>query len=272
MICERIKLNGMFPNVSPDAELTSYVPENEFIKRKSVIICAGGAYSCRCRREEEPVALALVARGFNAFVLSYSTSKQGAHYPTQLIEASAAVSYIRRNSEKYNAVKDKIFIMGFSAGGHLAASLGTLWNEKVIEEKLGIEYGENRPSGMILCYPVISFEELYEPESFFNLLGENKDEKLWKKLSLENSVGEHTSPAFIWHTLEDEGIPVESSMLFAKALRENNIPFELHVYPTGGHGLALANEESKMYEADKYVNKHVQSWIELCARWIYDCV
>ena len=188
-------------------------------------------------------------------------------YPTQLLEASAALVYIRRNSEKYHVKPDCICICGFSAGGHLAASLGTLWNESVVTERLGIEFGENRPDGLILGYPVITSGEFAHQGSFKALLGETPDKELLYKCSLENSVGDHTPPAFIWHTLTDVGVPVENSFLFTKAMKKANIPFELHIFPDGPHGLSLGTRETQSINSNM-INPHINSWIGLCERWI----
>lgn len=274
MIYEKIFLKDVFKGIKSDASITAYVrsisSEIASFPRASILICPGGGYGSVSKREAEPVALAFVAKGFNAFVLDYSTAdRTDPRYPKQLLEASAALAYIRRNSEQYNVKKDAVSVCGFSAGGHLAASLGTLWNESVVEQTLGIEHGENRPDGMILCYPVISGGEFAHRASFDNLIGEQSDEQLLYKLSLENSVGEHTPPAFIWHTLTDATVPVENSFLFANALKKANIPFELHIYPEGVHGLSLGTCETDSSNPEKdRINLHIGSWFELCSAWL----
>ena len=273
MIYETIALKDVFSGIKTDAVLTTYVrstspniePDR---KRAAVLICPGGGYSGVSDREAEPIALEFVSRGYNAFVLRYSTANlNDEKYPTQLLESSAAMVYIRRNSEKYHVKKDCISICGFSAGGHMAAMLGTLWNESVVTETLGIEFGENKPNGMILAYPVITGGEFAHRGSFHNLLGENPSEELLHKCSLENSVGEHTPPAFIWHTLSDASVPVENSFLFANAMKKADIPFEMHIYPDGPHGLSLGTRETISPKTGMF-NEHVSSWIELCGRWI----
>lgn len=273
MIHEKIFLKDIFDGIKTDATLTTYVRSTSPAiepnrKRASVLICPGGGYSSVSDRENEPIALAFLALGYNAFVLRYSTSDiNDEKYPTQLLESSAALAYIRRNSEKYHVKADAVSICGFSAGGHMAAMLGTLWNEAVVTERLGIKFGENRPNGMILSYPVITDGEFAHRGSFINLLGEAPDKDILFKCSLENSVGDHTPPAFIWHTLTDEGVPVENSLLFATAMKKANIPFELHIYPDGPHGLSLGTRETISSSTDRY-NLHVSSWIKLCDKWI----
>ncbi len=273
MIYEKIFLKDVFDGIKTDATLTTYVRSTSDAiepdrKRASVLICPGGGYGMVSDRENEPIALAFVALGYNAFVLRYSTADlNDEKYPTQLLESSAALAYIRRNSEKYHVKAESIAVCGFSAGGHMAAMLGNLWNEKVVTERLGIEFGENKPNGMILSYPVITGGEFAHRGSFEKLLGENPDKDILFKCSLENSVGEQTPPAFIWHTLTDGAVPVENSFLFASALKKANIPFELHIYPDGPHGLSLGTRETISPIADRF-NPHVSSWIDLCDKWI----
>ena len=273
MIYEKVFLKDVFDGINTDATLTTYVPSiSKAIepdrKRASVLICPGGGYGMVSDRENEPIALAFLSLGYNAFVLRYSTADMNEEkYPTQLLESSAALAYIRRNCEKYHVKSDSIAVCGFSAGGHMAAMLGTLWNEDVVIERLGIEFGENRPDGMILAYPVITSGEFAHRGSFNNLIGDPQSEELLYKLSLENSVGEHTPPAFIWHTLTDQSVPVENSLIFATAMKNANIPFELHIYPDGPHGLSLGTRETISTVADRF-NPHVSSWIELCNKWI----
>ena len=273
MIYESIMLKDVFPAITTNGKLVSYVRSNSKeinpeMKRKSILICPGGAYFLTSEREAEPVALEFVAKGYNAFVLYYDTDNGNVRYPKHLLEASAALAYIRRNAEHYNACEDKIAVMGFSAGGHLAASLGTLWNEKFIADTLGLSSGENKPNGMILGYPVITSGEFAHRGSFDNLIGDDKPKDLMYKLSLENSIGAHTPPTFIWHTLNDETVPSENSFLFAAALKKNNIPFELHVYPDGVHGLSLGTEETKAPGREEHLNEHITSWIDLCCAWV----
>ena len=273
MIYEKIFLKDAFEGINTDATLTTYVRSNsEAIepdrKRTGVLICPGGGYGMVSDRENEPIALAFLALGYNAFVLNYSTANINSEkYPTQLIEASASLAYIRRNCEKYHTAPDSMLVCGFSAGGHMAAMLGTLWNESVVTETLGIEFGENKPNGMILSYPVITSGEFAHRGSFNNLIAEPQSEELLYKLSLENSVGPHTPPSFIWHTLTDEAVPVENSFLFAQAMKKANIPFELHIYPDGPHGLSLGTRETISSSVDRF-NTHVSSWIDLCDKWI----
>ncbi len=232
----------------PYVTLTAYVagtskemPFNE--KRKAILVIPGGGYSFCSDREGEPIALTYLTAGYNAFVLTYSVTSHGdTRWPIPLMDASAAMKYIRDHAEEFHIDPNYVFVVGFSAGGHLAASLGTLWDDDAIEQALGMEKGYNRPTGMILSYPVISGLEYAHRGSFDNILGERKDDEAARKeLSLELRVSEKTVPAFIWSTRPDTTVPVQNSVLFAQALADADIPFEMHVYPSGGHGASLGN-------------------------------
>lgn len=269
MIHEKVLLSDYF-EIKSDAVMVSYVRENSvemFIDRKrpSVLILPGGGYSYTSEREAEPVALKFVNAGFNAFVLYYTTSP--ARYPTQLIEASAALALIRRNAEKWNVIPDNIAVCGFSAGGHLAASVGTMWHEEFISEELNLSNCENKPNAMVLCYPVITGGEYAHRGSFNELLGEKKDnEDMIKYLSLENRVTSLCPPAFLWHTYYDNAVPVKNTLLMANALEENHIPFDLHIYQNGGHGLSLATPETAT--VPEAVNKRASAWVDTCTSWL----
>ena len=243
MLHTSIELNQVFKGLGSHeqgATLHTYVidnsPEVDMDRvRPSIIICPGGGYGFTSDREAEPVALAFAAEGYNAFVLRYSVSPS--HYPQQLLEVSAAVAYVRRMAKIWHVDTDKIIVCGFSAGGHLAGHLGVSWQEQFIQDALELKEAENKPNAMILGYPVITSGTFAHEGSFRNLLGESYETDK-EKVSLEVLVSEFTPPAFIWHTFEDQAVPVENSMLFAQALKKYNIPFELHIYPKGGHGLS----------------------------------
>lgn len=234
-------------------------------KRPAVLVLPGGGYSFTSPREAEPIALQFNGAGYHVFVLNYSVAP--AKHPQPLLDAAQAMCIIRENAEEWGVYTDKIAVCGFSAGGHLAASLGVHWDKKYLENAGGMETGKSRPDALILCYPVITSGKYAHRGSFINLLGENPDSELLYEMSLEHHVSEKTPPAFIWHTFSDSGVPVENSLLFAQALREKNIPFELHIYPEGVHGLSLATVETADGRPE-YVSHHVSSWMELCKKWL----
>lgn len=249
--------------------LTAYCPDVSIeidpkIKRPTIVICPGGGYIMCSDRESEPIALAFTSRGFNCFVLRYETAP--VKYPAQLLEVSAAFAFIRRNAEEFHIDTEKIAVCGFSAGGHLAASLGVFWDEPFIRETLGLKENENKPNAMILGYPVITSGTKADRGSFESLLGKDAPKELIEKMSLEKQVSKKTPPAFIWQTWEDDCVPVENSMLFAKALKKEEIPFELHIFEWGCHGLACCNKTTGVLD---YLNvPHCEKWIPLCEEWL----
>ncbi len=232
--------------------------------RPAVLIFPGGGYGFTSPREGEPIALKFAAAGFHAFVLHYRVAPN--RHPKPLLDASRAVNIIREHSDEWNILPDKVFVCGFSAGGHLAASLGVHWDKDFLSGIPGLKDGMNKPDGLILGYPVISTGPNAHQGSFKNLLGENAPEELVDLLCLERHVGKQTMPAFLWHTAEDASVPVENSLLFAAALREAGIPFELHIYPHGPHGLSLADKETANSESHNI--PEVQPWIHSAVSWL----
>lgn len=244
------------------ARLFSYllddIPALPFRERPAVIICPGGGYSGTCDREAEPVAVRFGALGFHSFVLRYSCVPS--RYPTALLELAAAVAEVRLHAEEWHVDSRRIFVLGFSAGGHLAASLGVGWNREPVS-RLPWSPAQMRPDGMILCYPVISSGRYANRGSFDNLLGPNATPALLKETSLEEQVSADTVPAFIWHTWDDGCVPVENALMMAMALRQHSIPLELHIYPHGEHGLSLANDQAGRDEPA------CQEWPERASAW-----
>lgn len=239
-------------------------------KRGAILICPGGGYGFTSEREAEPIAMQFNAAGFHAFVLHYSVAPK--KHPQPLLDVSRAMCILRENADDWLIDSNKITVCGFSAGGHLAASLGVHWDNSYLYNVQGITEGNNKPNALILCYPVISSNEHAHKGSFTNLLGHDPDKNLLFDMSLEHQVSKKTPPTFLWHTFEDDSVPVENSLLFAQALRKHHVPFELHVYPKGGHGLSLAKEETAVNESQ--ISPHVATWMDLCIQWlqeVYGC-
>ena len=211
--------------------------------RKAVIICPGGAYRFKSDREGEPIAMRFLAAGMQAFVLQYSVAPS--QYPAALLELAEAVVLLRKNAEEWDIDPEQIMICGFSAGGHLCASLGTLWKDPVISESMDCSEYLWKPDGMILCYPVISMAEYGHEESRQLLMGDRISEELSERLSLQNQVSDETISTFIWSTQEDEQVPVENTLMFAAALQKHHVVFELHIYEKGEHGLALCDSTTE---------------------------
>lgn len=229
--------------------------------RPFVLVIPGGGYSMKSAREAEPIAMRFLAAGYNAAVLWYSTAP--ATFPSALEEAAQAMALIRSH-EEWNV--GKVFACGFSAGGHLTASLGILWNDQMLSLATGLDPQSYRPDGVILSYPVITSGEKRHDGSFRNLLGDlYEDETAMEQVSLEKQVTEDAAPAFIWHTYTDAVVPVENSLMLASAYAEKKRPLELHVFPAGHHGLGTADNET-LTNGELY--KEAADWLPMAIRWI----
>ena len=236
-------------------------------KTPLVLICPGGGYAMTSNREAEPIALQFNSMGYQAAVLRYSCAP--AVYPTALCEVAQSVKLIREHAEDWSVDAEKIIVMGFSAGGHLAASYGVFWNESWLTEKMQCDKQLLKPNRLVLCYPVISSkEEIAHQDSIKNLLGESYPE-MKEQVSLEDKVGKHTPKTFLWHTFTDPVVPFWNSFRFAEALGKAGVPMEYHLYPQGGHGLSLANEQTANEEG-KGVEKVCQSWVPLLRSWMLE--
>ena len=233
--------------------------------KPAVILCPGGGYEHHSPREGEAVAVKLLSLGMNAAFLRYSLIPD--EFPCALYEAANAVRYLREHAKEWDCDPDKIIIAGFSAGGHVAASLGTMWNSKELEglvkEYLHTEPEMIRPDGMLLGYPVITSGEKAHRKSFERLLG-TRYEQLLESVSLEERVTKDTPQTFLWHTVTDGAVPVENSMLFAQALQKEHIGFELHLFPHGNHGLGLGTRETDTADGTHF-QPEVSVWPELFA-------
>ena len=254
------------------AKLTTYIPDVAEPKcmsrvRPAVLILPGGGYEHLSPREGEPVAMKFLTQGLCAFVLEYSVAP--ARFPQALCEAAMAIKYIRENAADWHIDPNKIAICGFSAGGHLAASLGVSWNAEWLKDYIDVDRSMIKPNLMLLSYPVITSGEFAHKGSIANLLGDNNNEEMMTRISLEKQVTKDVPPTFLWHTYEDRSVPVKNSMLFANALLEMNIPLEMHIYRRGGHGLSLGN--FMVNDNLEYGVEHMSSdWIDKAIRFIYE--
>lgn len=249
-------------------------------KRKAVIICPGGGYEHLSPREGEPIAMQYLSMGYHVFVIHYSLAPEP--FPTALRELALLTAKIREHASEWTIDPEGIIVSGFSAGGHLALSLGVHWDKKWLYEPLGLTPEQIRPDGMILSYPVVTAGEGCHRGSVERLLwGRMLDEEqpvlpggsqaeqgeLRELISLEKHVGPHTPPAFLWHTVTDQTVPVRNSLLLAEALVKNGVSLEFHLYPVGRHGLALASEETADGQ-ESYIEPQCQSWIRLAGIWL----
>lgn len=255
------------------ASLFAYVPKNNLPlafnqNRPAVVIFPGGGYSMTYDGEAEPIALRFAAEGIAAFVLRYSCKP--AVFPQALCEALWSVGYVRSHAEEFGINPNNIATLGFSAGGHLCACTGTLWKQDFLRAVLPGEARLYRPDKLILCYPVITSSQYKHGGSFDNLLGARKDdEALRRALSVELQVEKDTPPAFIWHTFEDGGVPVQNSLLFASALAEKQVLVEMHIYPHGGHGLCSGDHVTRE-EAPIGSPLTVHEWMKEAVRFSLD--
>ncbi len=261
----------LYDKISLDdsASLELYIADRtEKYSRKAILIMPGGGYRCICTdREGEPIALAFLKYGFNAFVLSYSVCGKKT-FPAQLFEASKAMKYIRDNADEFGIDVENVFAVGFSAGGHLAASLATMWNMEEIYKEIEMPYGYNKPKGVVLAYPVITgVGEFSRTVCFQNLFGtKDLSDAQCKESSIQLNVTKDSSPAYIIHAANDSCVPVENSLLLAFAYSKNKVPYELHIYPRGEHGFALANEITWAGN-DEFIQKENEMWVQNVVRW-----
>lgn len=237
--------------------------------RPAVVICPGGGYlNVMSQREGEPIAMEFLARGYQVFVLEYSVNS--VVFPVQLLELSASVAYIRRNQGEFGVDIHNISVIGFSAGGHLACSLGVFWQLPLSYEALHLNYEENKPNQLILAYPVISTDpSCVHVGSFENLMGsklEDISQELLEQLSLERHVTDNMSKTFVFHTFSDQVVSVENSLCLLSAMKKNQVLCEGHLYQQGFHGIALASHLTT--ENQHYILPHVASWLPLALDWL----
>lgn len=254
-----------FDEADKNAYLEVFAPDKvgSFV-RSAMLVIPGGGYQNVCSdREGEPVALSFLPYGYCSFVLHYTVREKP--FPSHLIQASKAVKYIKDNAEKYNVDGEKVFAVGFSAGGHLAATLGAMWDMQKIYDETGMKYKENKPKGVILMYPVVSAD--FHAVSFKNLfVNEELTEERKNSASVEKHISSQAAPMFIVHTSNDEVVNVKNSLVLASALKDKDIPFEMHIYPDAPHGVALGNEITKC-GIDKWSNKAIEKWVANAAEW-----
>jgi len=222
--------------------ITPYLADKPGAALPAMVICPGGGYGGLADHEGSHYAKFLNEQGISAFVLKYRLGSTGYRHPIMLNDAARAVRMVRARATEWNIDPTKIGIMGSSAGGHLASSLLTHFDAGNAEATDPIDRQSSRPDLGVLCYAVISMGEFTHKGSKKNLLGDNPSEELVTLLSSELQVKENTPPCFVWHTWEDNVVAIENSMLFANALRKNKVPFDLHIYQKGGHGMGLGSK------------------------------
>lgn len=239
---------------------SSEMREREAIKRAAMIICHGGGYGMLSDRESDPPAIAFLNMGLQVFILRYPI-KEEAGNKAPLEALARSVQIVRNNSEQWQIDSKKIAVCGFSAGAHVAGSLGVHWDDPEILMRCQVKCADElRPDAMVLCYPVITAGEFAHPGSIRCVSRKcNEHTNYW---SLECHVNENTPPTFLWHTMEDSVVPVENSFLFAKALHRCGVGCECHFYEKGDHGMSTATRE--VNTADVVIH----TWVGLCRNWL----
>lgn len=244
----------LWPGLAPYSQAGDFQPSLRAFpvedSRGAVVVCPGGGYCMKADHEGSTIARMLNAGGVSAFVLDYRVKP--CHYEAPLADAKRAIRTVRAMGY------EKVSIMGFSAGGNLCCSAATLYDAGNPEAEDPIERLSSRPDGFIPCYAVVSFINHEHRGSAVSLLGEEADNpQLLRRFSAELNITEDTPPAFIWHTVADQAVPVENSLNLALALRAKGVPYEMHLFPEGAHGLGLATG-----------NPTVAQWCGLCQRWL----
>lgn len=230
----------------------------------AVLILPGGAYSWVSPREAEPVAMRFLSRGFTCAILNYSCAP--ARFPVALREAAMAMRFLREQADRLHIDPEKVAALGFSAGGHLCGTLGTLYDAPEVADIAPSDV--IRPDALVLCYPVSSAHGRTHEDSFTNLCGQ--DQALKERVSLDHLVRRDMMPVFLWHTRTDDSVPVDGTMRLALALAEQDVPFTFHVFATGRHGLATADD--LVYRRDNLppVSDGVRDWPELAIRFLWE--
>ena len=235
--------------------LTPFIPK-EHANGAAVIVCPGGGYTRLADHEGRPVAEWLNTLGITAFVLKYRLGPKY-HHPAPLQDAARAVRLIRARAAEWKLDPKRIGILGFSAGGHVASTIGTHFDAGQANATDAIDRVSSRPDLLVLIYPVITMGEFTHAGSKKQLLGDNPTAEMVKLLSNEQQVTKETPPTFLVHTANDAGVPVENSLQFAEALRKAGVPFEMHIYERGRHGFGMGGTDPIL-----------STWPARCADWL----
>lgn len=237
--------------------ITIYKPAADKATGAAVVVCPGGGYGGLAGHEGQPIAEWLNSLGITSFVLKYRLGPRY-HHPVELGDAQRAIRYVRSHADEYKLDPHRIGILGFSAGGHLASSAATHFDEGDSKATDPIDRVSCRPDAAILIYPVITMTDPFTHSgSRRNLLGATPDQELVNLMSNERQVTPKTPPCFLVHTSDDAAVPVENSLLFAMACRAARVPCELHVYEHGPHGFGLGGKDPVL-----------STWPASCASWL----
>jgi acetyl esterase/lipase len=257
----------LWPNGAPGAlgtssndipTITPFVPATN-ATGAAMVICPGGGYQTLSPREGHDYAVWLNQHGLTCFVLKSRLGSHGYHYPAEFQDVERAMRWVRAHAADYSIDPHRVGIIGSSAGGHLASMALTHFDSGDVTSADPIERESSRPDLGILCYAVITMGPYTHAGSKANLLGPNPSPQVVDQLSSELQVRNDTPPCFIWCTYEDKTVQMENSLMFAEALRKHGVPFDLHIYQHGRHGMALA---------DKPPFAHPHPWANDCLYWL----
>lgn len=256
-----MKIFAFTPEYAQDCSVSGWLHQSDRI-RPAIVICPGGGYEEVSWREADPVAEKYFAAGYQVFILNYSVGADAVNFKP-LLQLANTVAHIRANSAVWCVDPGKIAVCGFSAGGHLACSLGTLFNNSKFLSSID-RNAHIRPDAMVLAYPVITADEYAHRGSIENVSGakEGSEEYCW--FDLTRYVDADTPPAFLWHTAEDSCVPVENSMKLAFALSSAGVPFEYHIFPKGEHGMSVCTKEVDSLDA------YNARWMAWSIQWLND--
>jgi acetyl esterase/lipase len=254
---------GALGTAEPDIPtLTAFLPAPEKATGAAIVICPGGGYGGLAAHEGQGYAEWLADNGIAGLVLKYRLGSKGSRHPAMLNDAARALRLARTKAAEWKIDPKRVGIMGSSAGGHLASTLLTHFDAGKPNDPDPVERESSRPDIGILCYAVITMGANTHGGSRDNLLGKNPSPELIELLSNEKQVTPQTPPCFIWHTWEDGAVKVENSLAFAEALRKNGVPFDLHIYEKGPHGIGLSIGQHGVPAGE------VHPWAKDCLYWL----
>ncbi|KRO14697.1 lipase esterase [Lactiplantibacillus xiangfangensis] len=230
-----------------------------------MIICPGGGFTYHSGREEAPIATRFNAEGMHTIILNYQLETEDESvYPWALQQVAQTIAWVTAHAQKRHVATDRIFLTGFSAGGHVVALYNAVATDPELRQQYGLDDYAGEHAAVILGYPVIDLNAGF-PTSDADKKLVTADEQLWAAQKL---VSKATKPAFVWQTATDELVPAQNSMLYVQALMANDVDVEYHLYGSGIHGLALANHVTEKPTKSKYLNKAASQWVNLATQWL----
>ena len=268
MRVERIVLPGSGYGAKA-ATLTAYVQDNiedqAARRRPAALICPGGGYAFCSDREGEPIALALLAHGYQAFVLDYTVidaAEAAPLLPVPQVDLARALALVRSHAAEWHVDESRLGLIGCSAGAHLCATFTALAQEDAFLARAGVCAMEARVAWQVLCYPVVDLEAGWPPDPVYAARICEEGSPL---RHVQDLVSDATPPTFLWHTAVDETVPVRNAYLLAEALASHGVDHECHVFHAGRHGLSLATEQTSHYASDAL--PHLARWLDLALEW-----